>query len=202
MSRILISLLVGYVPFLSEAARPKAITFDCAQTLLEVDLNPAGVVIQSAEELGCKIEDKERAAQVFQELFDSDKEIQESLNGAFNAKVAQARMRLWVNFAQRWAEKVGVPKGPIPLILAKAYRKIRDPGFERLKLYPETLSTLKKLKEQGYKLAVISNWGMNLKDVLDHFKLTPYFDVIIGSEEVRVEKPNPKIFQINYSLRR
>ncbi len=55
--------------------------------------------------------------------------------------------------------------------------------------------TLKGLKEQGFILGVISNWDASARPILDDLELTQYFDHIVISSEVGVEKPDPRIFQ-------
>lgn len=54
--------------------------------------------------------------------------------------------------------------------------------------------TLKGLKEQGYSLGVISNWDASARPILEDVGLTGYFDNIIISSEVGIEKPAPEIF--------
>ena len=54
--------------------------------------------------------------------------------------------------------------------------------------------TLRALREQGYSLGVISNWDASARPILDELGLTSYFDNIIISSEVGVEKPDPAIF--------
>jgi putative hydrolase of the HAD superfamily len=56
---------------------------------------------------------------------------------------------------------------------------------------------LEKLKE-NYKLVLISNTGRTpgsvLKKLLEELKILNYFDMLIFSDEVKMRKPEPKIF--------
>jgi len=56
---------------------------------------------------------------------------------------------------------------------------------------------LKKLKEE-YKLTLISNTGKTpgkvLRKILEKFNILSYFDMLIFSDEVKLRKPDPKIF--------
>jgi HAD superfamily hydrolase (TIGR01549 family) len=63
-------------------------------------------------------------------------------------------------------------------------------------LFPGTIETLETLKEQGLRLAIISNWTMNLEGLLQALNLAHFFDEIIVSTVVRLYKPQPEIFQL------
>ena len=62
----------------------------------------------------------------------------------------------------------------------------------RVKLFPESKITLKKLKKEKIKLGLISNstkFIVNL--ILKHNKIKNYFDVIMTLEDVKKRKPAP-----------
>ena len=59
---------------------------------------------------------------------------------------------------------------------------------------PGTHEALEELRSAGLRLAVISNADGRMADVLDRCGLTTYFDFVIDSETVGVEKPDPAIF--------
>lgn len=61
--------------------------------------------------------------------------------------------------------------------------------------FPETLETLKALKEQHYGIGLISNWDLSARTVLEENGLLPYFDHIVISSEVGVAKPEEAIFR-------
>ena len=61
---------------------------------------------------------------------------------------------------------------------------------------PNTLPALKDLKESGYRLGVISNWDKRARSILDKHGLTGFFDTIVISSEVGIEKPEEDIFTI------
>ncbi len=61
--------------------------------------------------------------------------------------------------------------------------------------YPETIPMLKKLKEQGFKIALITNGQHTLQyRKIDMLGLRDVFDEIIVSGDVGVDKPDKKIF--------
>lgn len=60
---------------------------------------------------------------------------------------------------------------------------------------PEVPLALERLRRR-YRLAVVSNSNGTVRDKLWRVGLAPFFDVIVDSQEERVEKPDPRIFRI------
>lgn len=65
-------------------------------------------------------------------------------------------------------------------------------------LWPDTLQTLQKLKELGYKTALASNCAHAAKHefLLETLGVLPYIDEVVISSYVGVRKPNPKMLEI------
>lgn len=63
---------------------------------------------------------------------------------------------------------------------------------------PDSVSTLKVLKENGLLLGLISNAGddADVQVLIDQSGLRPYFDAVVTSASLGIRKPNPRIFQI------
>ena len=61
--------------------------------------------------------------------------------------------------------------------------------------YNNVKDELAKLTSEGYSLGVISNWDKTAIPLLEEFELSSYFNNIIISSEVGIEKPDPGIFQ-------
>jgi putative hydrolase of the HAD superfamily len=59
-----------------------------------------------------------------------------------------------------------------------------------------TKHVLESLKQKGYQVALLSNWDLNCRKILKQLNLYDYFDYILVSSEVDVEKPDPRIFQL------
>lgn len=62
-------------------------------------------------------------------------------------------------------------------------------------LYPDTVKTLKALK-QKYHLGIIANQLPGLKDRLKLLGLDQYFEVVIGSNDVGIHKPDLEIYRL------
>jgi HAD superfamily hydrolase (TIGR01549 family) len=63
-------------------------------------------------------------------------------------------------------------------------------------LIPKVLETLGALRDQGLRLAIISNWTKNLEGILQALGLSRYFKCIIVSTVVELYKPQPEIFHL------
>ena len=69
--------------------------------------------------------------------------------------------------------------------------------YKVLSPYEEVLETLKSLKEQKYKLAILSNGTPNLlNDLVKTNNLENFFDDIFSIEEVGVYKPDTRVYDI------
>ncbi len=64
------------------------------------------------------------------------------------------------------------------------------------KAVPEAHKTLTSLIDHGYRLGVISNFNESLPSILHNQGLLDYFDAVVVSELVGVEKPDPEIIHI------
>ena len=80
----------------------------------------------------------------------------------------------------------------------KLYRSVSEKcERELIKPFPDTVSTLKALRDRGVKLAVASN-RENPSLPLQRTGLAQYFDVIVGAEEPfghLAYKPNPEMIE-------
>ncbi|MDO5825390.1 MAG: haloacid dehalogenase [Methanosphaera sp. rholeuAM130] len=84
-----------------------------------------------------------------------------------------------------------------PLVIVNGIITYHNTKFAMLKLEPECFSILLYLKSKDYKVGLITN-GKQLKqwEKLVRLGLYPFFDDVVTSESVGVEKPNPEIYEI------
>ncbi len=90
--------------------------------------------------------------------------------------------------ARMTAAEIGV-EAPIEVLAEVARRRI---SFQP---YPESQAVLRRLKEMGAKVFAVSNWDIELVKVLDDLGWSGYFDDVIASAVVGVEKPAGEIFE-------
>ena len=64
------------------------------------------------------------------------------------------------------------------------------------KLYEDVVPTLRELRAEGFKLAIVSNWDTPLDPLIEQLGIAAYFEAIIASNDARVrsEKPDSHIF--------
>jgi len=75
-----------------------------------------------------------------------------------------------------------------------SYNKNFGKYVRYVKIFPDTLKTLKRLKKQKLKLALITNSPRYITNlILIHFKIKRYFDAIVTMEDVKHSKPAPDL---------
>jgi len=98
-----------------------------------------------------------------------------------------------------WRRRVGetfAPIGAFPdfdVFFDALFAHFADPGHWVADL--EAAPTLQRLKNDGIKLGVISNFDYRLYRILDGLELTRYFDSITISSEAGYAKPRLEVFQ-------
>ena len=99
------------------------------------------------------------------------------------------------------------------LLINKGYKNISDTlirrALDRLfavtqtnwALEEDTLPTLQKLEESGYRLGLISNAGddRDVQQLAQGFGIARYFDFILTSAACSYRKPHPRIFELALS---
>jgi putative hydrolase of the HAD superfamily len=90
--------------------------------------------------------------------------------------------------ARMTAVEIGI-EAPIEVLAEVAQRRI---SFNP---YPESEAVLRRLKELGAKIYAVSNWDIELTKVLDDLGWSGYFDDVIASAVVGIEKPEGEIFE-------
>ncbi len=89
--------------------------------------------------------------------------------------------------AERTAGELGIA-APSEFLTEVAERRI---SFNP---YPESIEVLEELKDLSVPLYVVSNWDIELEKVLEDLGWTGYFDGIVASAVLGVEKPRREIF--------
>ena len=65
-------------------------------------------------------------------------------------------------------------------------------GIKQIRLFPQSISTLKKLKKHPIKIGLITNSTRFItNEILNHFKLKKYFQAIVTMDDVKRRKPAP-----------
>ena len=60
-------------------------------------------------------------------------------------------------------------------------------------LFDDTIAVLKKLKQTGCQIAIVSNkYRFRINESIEKFQLHSYIDAVIGGEDVSIAKPSPE----------
>jgi putative hydrolase of the HAD superfamily len=70
--------------------------------------------------------------------------------------------------------------------------RFKQPGV--LRPYPEVVDVLNTLRDEGYRLGIVSNWSWNLRERAAQVELDGYFEVVWASAYAGCNKPHPGIF--------
>ncbi len=176
---------------LTSDMKPKAIFFDAAETLIYLPL-PVGEHYQAV-------------AARFGMCLDAD-----ALDKAFRAawvaapaRAAQNEPRVdddkgwWRTLVDDVLARVLTPDQARSLdhvgFFEAAYAHFAEPGVWAA--FPDVAEVLTRLRQQGYALAVISNFDRRLHAVFHDLGLSRYFEAVILSSEVGADKPDPRIFE-------
>lgn len=87
---------------------------------------------------------------------------------------------------------LGVEDDELARRIGDTYHELRD---EAIKPFDDAVPTVKWLREQGCRLALLTNGGSRLqRNKIDRFDLAPLFDTILIEGEVGFGKPDPRIY--------
>lgn len=101
----------------------------------------------------------------------------------------------WEFYLRALMELLEIPAETRTAVLERIIAGLRDTRTWS-KVLPDTVPTLKKLKQAGYYLAVISNSDGTVTGELQRAGLDEYLEFVIDSSDVGVEKPHPEIFEM------
>jgi HAD superfamily hydrolase (TIGR01549 family) len=101
----------------------------------------------------------------------------------------------WTAYLHALVNRLGVPEEKqyaVTLEIAESFKQISVWS----RVFPETPGSLESLRRGGFVLGVISNSLGLIEAQLREVGLAEYFEFILDSHYVGVEKPHPEIFQI------
>jgi putative hydrolase of the HAD superfamily len=101
----------------------------------------------------------------------------------------------WRTFYDRMLRRAGVASPP-PGLTEAFYETFTSQGSYAF--YDDVFPVLERLREQGIRLGVISNWEAWLHDLLGARGVREEFECIVVSATVGVEKPDRAIFEVAF----
>jgi len=168
----------------------KAVLFDAGNTLLYTSPSVAEIYHALAKQYGCQAsvdEVREVSKRTYLEL----KEALFTGNPEYRVS-DEEDLKRWTAITTATFRQLGL-NDCADKIAEELVRTFKDPKIWRL--FPEVIEVLSRLKSEGYKLGIISNWSSALLHLCAALGLERYMDVISVSAVVGWEKPSPRIFQ-------
>jgi putative hydrolase of the HAD superfamily len=164
----------------------KAVFFDAGSTLFEVKLPREERFALLAERLEFGLGQEEALAvhrRMYAAIFP---------DGFLRATTLEQERQVWLEFYRPLLAEVSV-SDPRDIL---AQKLVDECNYTRwLAIYPEVHNVLGRLRGR-FKLGVISNAPPSLPEGLEYLELATYFETIVVSALVGVQKPAPAIFQI------
>jgi len=166
----------------------KAVFFDVGGTLLRVEPSVGEVYATYARPFGFQ-----GSADDLNQLFQKEWAKLGGIESLGKKSGEQAEMNFWKSLVFNVFEHSG------GLENFEHYFEIIYEAFERKDhwhIFDDVISSdlLRKLKQSGVTLGVVSNWDSRLHTILKSTGLADYFDFILASAEVGSAKPDKKIF--------
>jgi len=177
-------------------AQPRAICFDIGYTLLKHSPNLSEVAARVLADAGFAISPEvlERAQRPARGR---------ALEAIRSGRDYETSMELATAF---WSDYMLTMLQGLADVPAEAHARVAAQVCETAwsppswQIYPDALPALDTLRARGIRLAIISNFVDTLPAVCEAHALTPYFEVIVGSVQVGLQKPDARIFEL--TLRR
>ena len=98
----------------------------------------------------------------------------------------------WRDVVTQTLENARAEVEPFDGFFDAVYQEFTVPGVWRLE--PGALELLQDLRQAGFRLGIISNFDLRLREILKHVGVLDLFEQIVVSSQVGAEKPSPRIF--------
>lgn len=174
----------------------QAITFDAANTLVHVDWDPMRMAIGAAGRLGLSI-DQQLARESYQRLLSGSWTLYQEINRDGSEEACRG---YWLELTGDWLTKLGQPISHAEKLVETVEEQMFGPEQTCFTVFEDVLPTLAQLREQGFRLSVISNWDYTLNAALKVTGLFDKFEVVTASLRFGAEKPDPTIFEHTVGL--
>jgi REG-2-like HAD superfamily hydrolase len=161
-----------------------AVTFDAGNTLVYLDFDRLAELLR---EFGVRIKPDRllRAERETHAAFDRSDLIRSTTDA-----------ERWRAFIESTLVRAGVRAGPALGRIHEAVLEINRRNRLWSRVPRKVPRLLARLREAGYRMAVISNADGRIREFLEAAGLLPYFDAVLDSAAVGVEKPDPRIFHM------
>jgi HAD superfamily hydrolase (TIGR01509 family) len=163
----------------------EAVLFDAGDTLIRLSGSGETLLHRAAASLGVDGLDADAAARVWRRVLDRSGTAEELAKGR---DLSNTRHReVWVDlYGTAGCERL-VPG------LSEALYDLTV-SAESWEAFPDTLPTLKALRERGLRIGIVSDTGFDLRPAMDLLGLSPYVNTVVMSYQYGVCKPAATVF--------
>lgn len=167
-----------------------AIIFDVGDTLVRWYPNWAEIYTGRLRKIGLNVDDSLSEC-ISDSIYNADYQLIQ--------KEQESGLRLETDEIDSLLDKAALMCLPsLPKPIDELVQEMKNIPKVKQEMYviPGVHSMLQKLKELGYRLAIVSNHHSWLNSFLKENGLYEFFETVVISEDVGVEKPNTKIMEI------
>lgn len=140
-------------------------------------------------------------------LFDFDYTLGDSTNGiVLSANYALEKLGLGVKSTEEIRKTIGLSLKDTYSALTMKHNEEEAEQFskyfrekadlvmvENTELYDGVKEVLQKLQRKGYKIGIVTTkFHYRIEQILNKFHALEFVDLIVGAEDVKIEKPNPE----------
>lgn len=166
-------------------SRFEAVLFDAGDTLIRLCGSGEKLLYRAAATLGVDALDAEEVAHVWRRVLDRSGTAEELAKGRDLS--SDRHHEVWTAlYRSAGCERLA------PGLSERLYEFTVD--ARSWEAFPDTLPTLRALRERGVRLGVVSDTGFDLRPAMDLLGLTPFFQTVVMSFEYGVCKPAAKVF--------
>ncbi len=169
----------------------KVISFDVGDTLLRDRWQYDNFSCDCLEYRGIAI-NRPLAAQTYRRIFGERYAAYQKLN--LNRDYAGGDA-WWLETTRIFLLELGEDPARAQEVVAGSLELLYSGESKYFPIIPDAMATLSRLREDGYRMGIISNWDMTLHRSLQNIGFDQFFDSIISSGEHGFEKPDGRIFE-------
>jgi len=162
-----------------------AVLFDAGDTLIRLSGSGEKLLHRAAATLGVDKLDPESVGQVWGRVLDRSSTAEELAKGR---DLSNARHReVWTAlYEEAGCERL------TPGLSEELYAL--TVSAESWEAFPDTMSTLKGVRDRGLRVGIVSDTGFDLRPAMDRLGISPFVDTVVMSFEQGVCKPATSVF--------
>jgi putative hydrolase of the HAD superfamily len=169
--------------------RYRAVLFDAGETIVHPHPSFPELLAEVLSRYGHTVDEAEirEKIHVVVDLFTTA-----ASEGELWSTSAEKSRRFWDRVYRRLLSELGIPF--TDAVATTIYGTFTDLGNYRL--FPDVLPVLERLRSDGFRLGVVSNFEEWLEQLLESLGVTGFFEVRVISGIEGYEKPDPRIFRL------